>query len=104
MEGKTAVDLRTAATEYETDTNEYIGVGTGIADGLTVKVTVENGQMTAIEILAHNETKGISDAAIEQMPNRILEAQSVDVDGVSGATSTSNGIKAAVADALSQAK
>ena len=61
-------------------------------------------KMTAIEVIAHNETKGLSDAAIAEMPAKILEAQSVEVDGVSGATSTSNGIKAAVADALSQIK
>ena len=104
MEGKTAVDFSPVEVTYETAANEYIGVGTGIADGLTVKVTVEGDKMTAIEVIAHNETKGLSDAAIAEMPAKILEAQSVEVDGVSGATSTSNGIKAAVADALSQIK
>jgi len=104
MEGKTAVDFSPVEATYETAANEYVGVGTGIADGLTVKVTVEGDKMTAIEVLAHNETKGLSDAAIAQMPAKILEAQSVEIDGVSGATATSNGIKAAVADALSQIK
>lgn len=104
MEGKTAVDFSAVEASYETADNEYIGVGMGIADGLTVKVTMDGDQMTAIEVISHNETKGISDAAIAEMPERILQAQSVEVDGVSGATSTSNGIKAAVTDALSQVK
>ena len=104
MEDKTAVDFSPVDVVYETAANEYIGKGSGIADGLTVKVTVVDGKMTAIEVIAHNETPGISDAAIAEMPARILEAQSVDIDGVSGATRTSDGIKAAVADALSQSK
>lgn len=104
MEGKTAVDFSPVEATYETAANEYIGVGTGIADGLTVKVTMDGDKMAAIEVISHNETKGLSDAAIAEMPAKILEAQSVEVDGVSGATSTSNGIKAAVADALSQIK
>ena len=89
---------------YETAANEYIGVGAGIADGLTVKVTVEGDKMTAIEILVHNETKGISDTALVKVPEMILEAQSVEVDNISGATRTCDGVKAAVADALSQIK
>ncbi len=42
--------------------------------------------------------------AIAQVPGRIVEANSTEVDGVTGATTTSNAIKAAVEDALSQAK
>ncbi len=104
MEGKTAVDFSPVEVTYETAANEYIGVGAGIADDLTVKVTVEDNKMTAIEVISHNETKGVSDAAIAQVPAMILEAQSVEVDNISGATRTTDGIKAAVADALSQIK
>lgn len=104
MEGKTAVDFSPVEATFETAANEYIGVGTGIASGLTVKVTMDGDKMTEIEVISHNETKGLSDAAIAEMPGKILEVQSVEVDGVSGATATSNGIKAAVADALSQIK
>ena len=104
MEGKTAVDFSPVEVVYETAANEYIGVGAGIADGLTVKVTVEGDKMTAIEVLSHNETKGISDAALVEIPAKILEAQSVEVDNISGATRTCDGVKAAVADALSQIK
>lgn len=104
MEGKTAVDFSPVEATYETGANEYIGVGAGIADGLTVKVTMDGDKITAIEIVSHNETAGISDTALAEMPARILEAQSVEVDGISGATRTSDGVKAAVSDALSQAQ
>lgn len=48
-------------------------------------------------------TAGISDAAVETMPGRIVAAQSANVDGVSGATMTSDAIKAAVLDAVTKA-
>ena len=49
-----------------------------------------------VQVLSHSETLGISDPAIEQIPAAIVEAQSTDVDGVAGATVTSDAIKAAV--------
>lgn len=52
-------------------------------------------------MVSHNETPGISDAAIETIPAAIVEAQSTDVDAVATATFTSNGIKEAVDNALS---
>ena len=104
MEGKTAVDFSPVEATYETAANEYIGVGVGMANDLTVKLTMEGDKMTAIEVLSHNETPGISDPAFAQTPKMILEAQSVEVDAVTGSTMTSNGIKAAVANALSQIK
>ena len=55
-----------------------------------------------MQVLSHSETLGISDPAIEQIPAAIVEAQSTDVDGVAGATVTSDAIKNAVKDALSK--
>ena len=75
-----------------------------MGDNLTVKVTMEGDKIAAIEILSHNETPGLSDNVIAQMPGKIVEAQTTEVDNISGATLTSKGIKAAVADALSQIK
>ena len=83
--------------------NEYLGVGNGIGGQVKAKVTVKDGKMTAIEIIEQNETVGIGDKAINALPQQILDAQSVDVEVVSGATASSNAIKAAVRDALSQA-
>lgn len=83
------------------NTNEFIGVGTGVAD-ITVKVTMDGDRIASVEILHQTETPGISDPAIAQMPARIAEAGSTEVDIVSGATKTSRGIIAAVEDALSK--
>lgn len=84
----------------------YTGYGTGygIIGKLAMDVTVSENEITAIEVNDHNrETITIFTAAVEKLVPRILETQSLEVDGVTGATSSSNGIKAAVADALSQA-
>ena len=92
-----------AATEtVVTAENEYIGVGKGIGGDLTVKVTMDGDKIASIEILSHGETVGICDAAIANLPSSIVAAQSTEIDGVSGATLTSNGIKEAVNNALSQ--
>jgi succinate dehydrogenase/fumarate reductase flavoprotein subunit/uncharacterized protein with FMN-binding domain len=104
MEGKTPVNFATATVAYETGANEYIGVANGIGMNLTVKVTMDGDKIAAVEILSHNETAGISDGAIEKIPAAIVEAQSTDVDVVTGATMTSNAIKAAVDQALAEAR
>ena len=53
--------------------------------------------MTDIELIEHVNEKG---AAAEVLPDRMLEEQRVDVDAVSGATSSSNVIRDAVYNAL----
>ena len=83
--------------------NEYLGVGSGMGGDITVKVTLEDGQIVSVDILSHQETKGICEPALEGIPAAIVQAQSADVDTVSGATMSSNGIIAAVKDALSKA-
>ncbi len=78
----------------------YEGAANGMGGELKVAVTVEDGKISGVEVLDHKETAGISDPAIEQIPQAIVEAQSTDVAAVSGATVTSEAIKAAVAAAL----
>jgi len=55
-------------------------------------------------VTAASDTPGIFEAAVEQMPAKFVEAQNTNVDVVAGVTMTSNGIIAAVEDALSEAK
>lgn len=78
----------------------YTAAGTGMGGDVNVTVTVEGGKIVSVEVGTHNETPGISDPAIEKIPAAIVEAQSADVAAVSGATVTSEAIKAAVAAAL----
>lgn len=67
-------------------------------------VTVENGTISEIEITsADGEDKAYLSMAEDIIP-KIIEAQSVDVDTVSGATFSSTGIRDAVSEALKQAE
>ncbi|MDF2880379.1 MAG: FMN-binding protein [Clostridiaceae bacterium] len=81
----------------------YTGTGTGYRSNLQVDVTIKNGKIENIQIDSNNETPRFADQAFAVVPNEIIQAQSTQVDGVSGATRSSNGIKQAVEDALSKA-
>lgn len=83
------------------------GTYTGRADGrngeITVDVTFSEDAITDIVVKDHQETAGIADAAINDLPGEIVASQSLAVDSKSGATFTSEGIVNAVADAVAQA-
>ncbi len=88
---------------YDTSENEYVGKGQGIGGDVVVKVTMDGDKMSAIEVLEQSETPDIGGKALESLPQTVLDAQSVDVDAVSGATTTSKAFFAAVTEALGQA-
>ncbi len=77
----------------------YEGSAPSHGGTLAVTVTVKGAKIKSVAIKA-SDTAGISDAAIEQLPAAIVKAQGVEVDSVSGATETSEAVKAAVKDAL----
>ena len=80
------------------------GTAQGFGGEVKVTVTVEDGVITDCVIEGDQETAGIGSQAIEQMPEKIVAANGVDVDGVAGATITSDAVKAAVSSALAQAR
>lgn len=67
---------------------------------IQVEVTLEDGTITDITILEHEETEDLAGPALEQTPNDIIEAQSSNVDAVTDATATSEGIMEAVNDGV----
>ena len=62
-----------------------------------VEVTVQNGEITNINILEHKNERG---EAAEAITNKIVNEQRIDVDAISGATNSSTVIKKAVENAL----
>ena len=81
----------------------YEGSAYGFGDRITVAVTWKDGKMTDISVLkADGEDKPYYRQAVSVL-NEMLEAQSTEVDTVSGATLTANGLIDAVADALRKA-
>ena len=81
----------------------YYGTATGNAEGLWVKVDLTEDKIQTVEVMEHHETAGICEPAIEQIPVKIVAANSPYVDAVAGATKTSDGIKNAVVSCMYQA-
>ena len=79
---------------------ELNGIAKGFGGEVTVVVTVEDGKITAVAAKGDNETPGIGTKALDELPAKIVEAGSTDVDVIATATVTSNAIKAAVNNAL----
>ncbi len=66
-----------------------------------VEVTVQNGEITNINILEHRHERG---KTAEVITDSIVDEQKIDVDAISGATNSSTVIKKAVENALKSRK
>ncbi len=117
---ETAGETQAAQTEAQTDAateeatqgaaeGQHFTAGTytaeaeGIRSTVKVEVTFSDTEITDIQIVEHGETRNIADAALEQIPQEILDTQSLAVDVVSSATFTSRAVINAVTDACEQA-
>ena len=81
----------------------YTATRRGSRSDITVQVTVDDSSIKEVKVTEADDSPYVSDAAIEKVPQQIVEAQSLNVDGVTGATITSHAITSAVGDALEQA-
>lgn len=83
------------------------GTYTASAEGkdgpVVVETTFEGGKIVSVVVTEQNETPEIAGLPLEQIPPAIVEANAWNVDSVTGATVTSDAIKAAVMDAIVQA-
>lgn len=76
------------------------GKAQGYGGEVSVTVEVNGDDIVSVKAVGDKETQGVGSNAMDQLPARIEEADSTDVDVVSGATVTSNAIKEAVDQAL----
>ena len=90
-----------AAPAFEAGT--YQAKAPGMHGDVVVETIFAKDRIEAVKVVKQAETQGIGTKAVEVLPGRIVEAQSPNVDGVSGATLTSNAIRTAVADCVKQA-
>ena len=101
---ETSSDASSSSSDVTYNDGTYTGVADGYGADLTVEVVIDDGLITEITIVSHNEhEERFYEPAMETVPDEIIASQSIEVDSVSGSTFTSIGIKNAVADALSQA-
>lgn len=89
-----------ATVEIPADAVTATGTAKGINGDVTVEVTATPDMLYQIKVVEQNETEGIGSLAVESLPGDILAAQSLQVDGVTGATVTSDAIKNAIRNAL----
>ena len=82
---------------------QYHVMSYGHNSALPMVVTFDEHKITGIEIDNSGESAGLSDLVFERMPKQIIEFQTLNVDAVSGASSTSQGVIDGVADAARQA-
>ncbi|MBP3399077.1 MAG: FMN-binding protein [Erysipelotrichaceae bacterium] len=81
----------------------YTATAAGFGGDVTVELTVSDTEITDVVITGANETAGIGAKAIEDMAAAMKEGKTIEVDGMSGATITSNAVAAAAKSALDQA-
>ena len=98
--GETGESQSGNAAAYKDGT--YYGTGTGFGGTLKVKVVISGGKIASIEVVENHDDSSYLNRAKALIGN-IISSQSTNVDVISGATYSSNGIKSAVRDALRQA-
>lgn len=87
-----------------TTTKSLTGTAKGYGGDVVATVKVNGKDIVSVDIVGDKETKDVGTKAIQQLPAKIVAADSTKVDAVSGATVTSNAIKEAVDKALANNK
>lgn len=98
-----AEDTQTATGSFDLADGVYKGSATGFSGSVTVAVTIMDKKITSIDILSSTDDEAFFNRA-KGVIDRIISSQSFDVDVVSGATYSSNGIIKAVKNALTGEK
>ncbi len=78
----------------------YTGTGKGNNGDIKVEVTVKDGNITKVNVVEQHETEGLYDSALAKVVPAMIQKQTTEVDVVTGATNSSKGLMAAVADAV----
>ncbi len=81
----------------------YNGVAVARNGEVEIQCTFTADALTAIEVVRCLETEGVGDLAIEMLIDEVLEAQSLGVDSIAGATITSFAFKQALGSCVEQA-
>lgn len=83
------------------DDGIYHATAKGFAGDLEIAVTMSGGDISAIDVVNHNDTPFMAQPVFDQVIPAIIAAQSPEVDALTGATYTSEAVKDAVRQVLS---
>uniref|UniRef100_UPI00403EFCB8 FAD-binding protein n=1 Tax=Lentilactobacillus hilgardii TaxID=1588 RepID=UPI00403EFCB8 len=91
---------------FTTTDHQFIGENDdGIGGEVIVRITLDDDhQLTNVEVLKQSESEDVGLKAMADLPKEMVKKHTADVDGVSGASASSNALKAAVKNALEKAK
>ena len=81
----------------------YSASAQGLESMVTVTMTFDETSIIDVVVDSSGETAEIGAAAAEALAQQLKSAQGADIDGVTGATVTSNAVKTAAADCVAQA-
>lgn len=81
----------------------YTGTAQGYAGPIDVMVEVSETRIVSLTATGDSETENVGQVALQKLPDQIVEAGNTQIDGMTGATFTSNGLFEAVEDALAKA-
>jgi len=81
----------------------YEGTARGYRGIIHVRVCIDGGIMSEIEILDSSEDRFVGGAAIDELQELALIYNTADIDAIAGATESSEGFLAALSDALDRA-
>ena len=87
----------------EATDGKYVAKAMGHENYVFVGTVVKDGAIASLQVLNHDETPGIGSLAATMWPAKVLETQNLDVDAISGATTTCNAIKNAALECLGNA-
>ena len=82
----------------------YTGEAVGYGGTVSVTITTDANNITDVKITGDQETPAVGGAALETLAGQIKEIQSAEIDGVSGATLTSNAAREGAAKAIAAAR
>lgn len=104
VESEAEVESSSVTGEVQSGTGNYEdgiyeGTGTGYSGDVKVKVTVKDHQIASVEIVSNKDDAAFFNRA-KALTDKIVKAQTWEVDSVSGATYSSRGIREAVKNAL----
>lgn len=80
----------------------YEGFGIGFGGIINTEVTINSNKISDIRILNHSETAGYYEEAFRELSYEIIETQNLNLDTISGATSTCRGFLNSLKDAVNK--
>lgn len=107
--GEPTTGVSLSASDYSIDAPNgyadgvYLGSAEGYEGPMTVRVSISGGKISQIELVSSMDDEPYFGRAWNVVPGRIIDAQTANVDTVTGATYSSEGIRGAVNDALKKA-